>query len=241
MAVFRRRSSTRAAAVTWLPSVAGYRLQVRSCRRGRQNSSCCGGRAGVAHPDDVARCRRAHGRPEQRRTPRCPRTARRSGRAAHPRGVLDRANPYRIAVAVPRRSFAAELRAERAPPDRTEPQPVKDPVTAGTRRGGRAGSARPGRPRRGREQPTAPRQRVPLRWPRSGKGRAGGCRRRRPGCSTARGGCRRRCWERWAVDWRGWHAAYDDPGSALSRRLALVQAEIRSAGRPAAGRLGGGR
>ena len=31
------------------------------------------------------------------------------------------------------------------------------------------------------------------------------------------------------TDWLAWHRAYDDPGSVLSRRLALVQAELTAA------------
>ncbi len=31
------------------------------------------------------------------------------------------------------------------------------------------------------------------------------------------------------IDWRKWHAAYDDPESALSRRLTVVRAEIQAA------------
>jgi hypothetical protein len=31
------------------------------------------------------------------------------------------------------------------------------------------------------------------------------------------------------VDWRAWHAPYEDPNSELSRRLALVQAQLRAA------------
>jgi hypothetical protein len=30
-------------------------------------------------------------------------------------------------------------------------------------------------------------------------------------------------------DWRAWHDAYDDPGSSLARRLAVVQARIADA------------
>jgi hypothetical protein len=32
-----------------------------------------------------------------------------------------------------------------------------------------------------------------------------------------------------SVDWRAWHAPYEDPSSELSRRLALVQAQLRAA------------
>jgi hypothetical protein len=32
-----------------------------------------------------------------------------------------------------------------------------------------------------------------------------------------------------SVDWRAWHAPYEDPDSELSRRLALVQAQLRAA------------
>jgi hypothetical protein len=32
-----------------------------------------------------------------------------------------------------------------------------------------------------------------------------------------------------SVDWRAWHAAYEDPNSELRRRLALVQAQLRAA------------
>ncbi len=32
-----------------------------------------------------------------------------------------------------------------------------------------------------------------------------------------------------SVDWQAWHEEYDEPGSALARRLAVVQAQIRAA------------
>jgi hypothetical protein len=31
------------------------------------------------------------------------------------------------------------------------------------------------------------------------------------------------------VDWRAWHEDYENPNSALTRRLAVVQAQIRAA------------
>ena len=31
------------------------------------------------------------------------------------------------------------------------------------------------------------------------------------------------------VDWQAWHSPYEDPDSELSRRLALVQAQLRAA------------
>lgn len=58
---------------------------------------------------------------------------------------------------------------------------------------------------------------------------SGSCGASRTALANARGAHRSSVVSPASMDWRAWHEDYEDPGSALGRRLAVVQAQIRAA------------